>query len=54
MVLHDLAVRGIPNHVVSGPLDARVAQVRAILAGADAAPSRPVDPLGPRPVGARP
>ena len=33
MVLHDLAVRRIPNVVVSGPLDERVAQVLATLRG---------------------
>ena len=33
MVLHDLAVRGIEYHVVSGSLDKRVAQVMAALAG---------------------
>lgn len=33
MVLHDLAVRGIRYDIVSGSLDQRVAQVRAVLEG---------------------
>ena len=35
MVLHDLAVRGIEYHVVSGSLDDRVAQVKAVIAEGD-------------------
>jgi len=31
MVLHDLAIRGINYHVVSGGLEQRVATVRAVL-----------------------
>lgn len=51
MVLHDLAVRGINFHVVSGPLDQRVEQVRLILAGGNnSMPRRPVS-LGPTPQG---
>lgn len=36
MILHDLAVRDIPYHLVGGSLDERVAQVRAILTGSQA------------------
>ena len=51
MVLHDLAVRGIPYTVVHGTLDERVAQVKAVLAGAaSTASNRPVASCGPRPV----
>lgn len=49
MVLHDLAVRRIPFHVVSGPLHERVAQVRSILEGHAVGSPRRVDSLGPRP-----
>jgi HTH-type transcriptional regulator, transcriptional repressor of NAD biosynthesis genes len=49
MVLHDLATRRIPYHVVRGSLDERVAQVRSILSGHAAVSPRQVDSLGPRP-----
>ncbi|MEO8693965.1 MAG: AAA family ATPase [Acidimicrobiales bacterium] len=52
MVLHDLAVRGIGYRVVSGSLDERVAQVKAILAGARGDPREPRrsrHSLGPQP-----
>lgn len=50
MVLHDLAVRRIPFHVVNGSIDQRIAQVRAILADEIFAPNTPIVSLGPRPV----
>lgn len=54
MVLHDLAVRGTPFHVVRGSIDERVVQVRAVLAGAPLPlPPRHVDTLGPLPEEAR-
>lgn len=49
MVLHDLATRRIPFHVVSGSLDERVAQVRSILAGECIDSPRQINSLGPRP-----
>jgi NadR type nicotinamide-nucleotide adenylyltransferase len=49
MVLHDLAARRIPSHVVSGSLDERVAQVRSILAGELVRSPRQIHTLGPRP-----
>lgn len=49
MVLHDLAVRGIPYDVVGGSLDERLTQVRRILAGDRAAAQRRLHHLGPRP-----
>jgi NadR type nicotinamide-nucleotide adenylyltransferase len=52
MVLHDLAVRGIDYRVVTGSVDERVAQVKAILAGeagGAAEPRRTVRSLGPHP-----
>jgi HTH-type transcriptional regulator, transcriptional repressor of NAD biosynthesis genes len=48
MVLHDLAVRRIPFHVVSGTLDERVEQVRSILDGSTADGPKPITSLGPR------
>ncbi len=53
MVLHDLAVRHIPFHVVSGSLDERVARVRSILCGHTVDPPRQLDSLGPRPTAVR-
>jgi len=49
MVLHDLAVRGIEYHMVSGSLDDRVAQVKAVLGGRSGAPEHRARSLGPRP-----
>ncbi|HAP74812.1 MAG TPA: hypothetical protein DCR14_01865 [Acidimicrobiaceae bacterium] len=49
MVLHDLATRRIPFHVVSGSLDERVAQVRSVLAGTRVDSPRQINSLGPRP-----
>jgi HTH-type transcriptional regulator, transcriptional repressor of NAD biosynthesis genes len=49
MVLHDLAVRGIPFHVVSGSFDERVEQVPAILPGGPVNEYEPIASLGPRP-----
>ena len=49
MVLHDLAVRRIPFHVVHGSLEDRVAQVRSILGGQAIASPERVRSLGPRP-----
>jgi HTH-type transcriptional regulator, transcriptional repressor of NAD biosynthesis genes len=50
MVLHDLAVRGIPYETVRGSLDERVGQVKAILDGSSlgAIPTT-YDSTGPRP-----
>lgn len=48
MVLHDLAVRRIPFHVVRGSLDERVGQVRSILYGAKDGAHLPIASLGPR------
>jgi hypothetical protein len=39
-VLHDLAVRGIAYHVVSGPIEKRIAQVKALLDAGDAGRGR--------------
>ena len=50
MVLHDLATRRIPFHVVHGSLDERVAQVRSILLGQEVVSPRHIDSLGPRPL----
>jgi NadR type nicotinamide-nucleotide adenylyltransferase len=49
MVLHDLATRRIPYHVVSGSLNERVAQVRQILAGEHVTSPQRIRALGPRP-----
>ena len=49
MVLHDLDVRRIPYTVVSGPLDERVAQVKAILAGEHQPRPERTANLGPKP-----
>ena len=49
MVLHDLATRRIPFHVVSGSLDERVTRVRSILAGERIDSPRHINSLGPRP-----
>lgn len=50
MVLHDLAVRGISFHIVSGNLEQRVEEVRTILSGGPHVPSsQRRGSLGPRP-----
>ncbi len=49
MVLHDLATRRIPYHVVHGSLEERVAQVRLLLAGGSIDSPRQIDTLGPQP-----
>lgn len=49
MVLHDLAVRNIPYHLVRGSVEERVAQVRAILAGVTPNLPQQTLALGPRP-----
>lgn len=51
MVLHDLATRRIPFHVVAGSLEERVAQVRSILSGRAVASPRQIDSLGPAAIG---
>ena len=55
LVLYDLAVREIPYHLVTGPLDARVGQVRAVLQG-ESLPTSPLRmrSLGPRGPGSSP
>jgi HTH-type transcriptional repressor of NAD biosynthesis genes len=50
MVLRDLGVRGTAFYVVSGTLDDRVAQVKAIIASEFQASSVRPGSLGPRPV----
>lgn len=54
MVLHDLATRCTPFHVVRGTLADRVSQVRSILAGHQATPPERIESLGPRPGRASP
>lgn len=50
MVLHDLAVRGIPYTVVRGSVDERVAQAVAYVTGREpASPTSAVRTIGPRP-----
>jgi NadR type nicotinamide-nucleotide adenylyltransferase len=48
MVLHDLRVRRIPFHVVTGPLETRLEQVRFILSGQSSRTPRRLRSLGPR------
>ena len=50
MVLHDLATRRIPFHIIRGTVDDRVTQVRAILAGNGPTLVHPPVSIGPRPV----